>query len=1183
MQLIRLEMYGFKSFSNKTEFSFSPGITAFVGPNGCGKSNVVDAIRWVLGEQSPRAIRANRMEDIIFAGSENSAHKNYAEVSIVLDNHDNEIPLDFREVTVTRRYYRSGESEYFLNRVPCRLKDIGEVLASTSLGKGTYAIIGQGQVEEVINSRPEDRRQMFEEAAGTALFKLRKREAMRKLSDTRGHLTRVEDIIHELQGQEDEVKANAAKAKEFLEVKEQSDKIELSLWAGRYHDLHKRLERLEQRKLELETSKNSCQGLLEEKEGDVAIAAAKLEESSEVIAALEQGRAELAGNKTELEYQLQLSSQRQQDYQAMILSANQQMARLKLQLEESDGGIAAVHREIAELEQAIDYFTAALKQRNSSSGLVRRLLAAVEAIKIQTEEKIMQSVLESSDSSSRQDKARHAEAEITAQLDLIQQEINGLETESAELKSNADSLVQANSVTIKTLDSVRQEDIQNKIELAKARDQYRELTTRRNKLEASQHALEQRLEMLQSMELDYQGFSSGARSALKAAREGNLGGIKGAVAELIQVKDSKFSIAVETALGGAMQYIVCESENYCRKAIELLKSSRSGRATFVPLSAATRRTGSRPGHFPQPVLGWADELVNCPVDIESIASMFLGNVLVTENLEIATKLAVEINYRYKIVTLDGDIISKGLFTGGSSGRQSVGLLQRKAQVSELAKQYQEQQVHFEHLSNEVLGADAKCQELSQKHDEIRERLEGYEKEAFMFQAQLEQAQLRFKQAEARISSSRDKSGELASKLDQVRNDISGLGTLINKDKTELEKLQQCKQHLQSKENQLKDLVSVLASRQNSLQLTIFSLQNQLDNRQRQLKSLESQKADLTQRWNTISAEAKNYRDQDGQLLKKLEDTKLALAEIAQGLDSVAASLDGQILVRRGLRDEIEQLNQGINEIREELTQINAALHEADVKKARWQTEEEALVRELQSQFGLEPEAGLAHLDGRYTSGELSSRLKKLQGRLEEMGDVNLAAIGQHQKLMERLGFLTGQREDLAKAEQDILDLVAELDKKIRELFMVTFANVQQHFTDIFKVLFDGGSAYLALSDEDDLLETGIEIFARPPGKKTQSLSLLSGGEKSMTAIALLFALQSVRPSPFCILDEIEAALDDVNIVRFANYLQQLAGGMQFILITHRRETMEHSDSLYGITLAADGSSKPISVALKKSE
>ena len=1184
MRLVRLEMYGFKSFSNKTEFSFSPGITGFVGPNGGGKSNVVDAIRWVLGEQNPRAIRANKMEDLIFAGSENSQHKNYAEVSIVLDNKDNEIPLDYREVTVTRRYYRSGESEYFLNRVPCRLKDIGEVLAATSLGRGTYAIIGQGQVEEVISSRPEDRRQMFEEAAGIALFKLRKRDAMKKLADTRIHLTRVDDIVHELQNQENEVSESAAKASEYLEHKEQADIVEKSLWAGKYSELLKRLERLEVRKTELKVSKKDRQEQLDLKEQMLAESAGKIQECSEVITALEQGKAQLTGNKTELEYQLQLSGQRQQDFHSLVLSANQQLARLKSQVEESDGGIAGAQKEIHTLSDQINTYMIAMKRRNAAAGLMRRLLAAVEFCRGQADNLIIQAAMDSTESASTRDKAKQAEAELLGQQATVVQELEGWEVESRQALEE-----------IQKLDKVISQAEENRHQAAPLQQQLlsrlTELQTSRsqsvdriNKLENSQNALEQKLDMFKAMEQDYQGFNPGTRAALKASRDKQLNGVLGAVAELLHVADPQHSLAVETALGGAMQYVVCTDENSCRTAIELLKKTNGGRATFIPVAAAEQRSqGSRRQDFKQPIVGWADQLVNCPGDLKSVAAMFLGNVLVTENLIIATKLAIEINYRYKIVTLEGEVISRGLFTGGSSGKTRQGLLQRRAGVAELTAQHSNQKQILDQLRRELTELNSRCKDLDAQISANQLTQDALDKEIFRFQTQADQAKSRAAQADDRISSCGNRLAVLAQKIKQAQMALEGLGSQISQDKAGLEKIQADKTMLQELEASLKEMVSIWASHQNSIQLTVYSLQNQRENRQRQLKHLQEQKTELLERCSSIEEEVNGYQRQDSLLRDKLEQTKAALAEIFQGLDSVAASLESQLDAQKLLREEIDNISRQASALKDELVQINNSLHESEVKKARWQSEDEALARELGSRFGISPQQGLANLDGRYTVNELSASLRKLQGRIHEMGDINLASIQQHKKLQERLEFLTGQKYDLVKAEQDILGLVGELDKNIRQLFLETFTSVQEHFTEIFKVLFDGGSAYLSLSDEDDLLETGIEIFARPPGKKTQSLSLLSGGEKSMTAIALLFALQSVRPSPFCILDEIEAALDDVNILRFAKYLRQLAGEMQFILITHRRETMENSDSLYGITLGPDGSSKPISVVLKKDE
>lgn len=1180
MHLIRLEMYGFKSFANKTEFSFSPGITAFVGPNGCGKSNVVDAIRWVLGEQNPRILRAVKMEDLIYAGTEHSQHKNYAEVSIVLDNSDNEIPLDFQEVTITRRYYRSGESEYFLNRVPCRLKDINEVLASTSLGRGTYAIIGQGQVEEVINSRPEERRTMFEEAAGITLYKLRKRDAQKKLADTRSNLTRIEDIIHELESQEEEIRESAARAQEYLRFKEQADSLELALWAARYQELQNRLERLSLRRQELEDSRNQYQNRLHAGEAALADRLSALEECQAVIGALEENKAQLTGNKQELEYKLRLSQERQSDYSQMVTATEQQVARLRAQLDESNSTLANLRGTISGIDQQVGEYAEALEARKIVGGLVRRLLAAAEKYQGQAAAMIQKGNLEESEIAARRDKARQTQAELAGQLESLKQEVEAWQAQAGQAQADINQLLAAHTER-------EAEDQALAQKLAKLNQEQREkeqsrdaLAIKRTQLEGSQSVLQQKQEMLMAMTQDFQGFPQGTRSLLKASQEGKVQGVLGAVAELIQVKEDSHSLAVETALGGAMNYVVCQDEDRCRQAIEFLKKTGGGRATLVPVTAAAARNPSRPQNFSVPVLGWADELVTCNPAATPVATMLLGNVLVTENLAQATELAMAINYRYKIVTLEGEVISRGLFTGGSAARGSQGLLQRRAALSQLEGQLQEQRHQLQRVLEDLAQQEAEVQALAREQDQLKQKREETQRELVRIQTQIEQAQAREEQAAQRLAACREKQIELEAKIDQTRQVVEGENSKLDADRAALAAVQAHKERFDALEAQLREFVSIWASRQNSLQLTIYSLQNLVEDRRRQLKIQLGQNSQLQQSLAASVAEAELKQGELRELTERMAQFRAALSELSQGLETVAASLQGQVDAQQRLKGEVESANKDLAEIREELGNINTSLHDAELKLARWQTEAEAMVRELETQFGFGPEKGLTYLDQRYSVTELAGQAKRMRARLEELGEVNLAAIGQHKKLVERLAFLRDQKQDLAQAEKDILSLAAELDATIRTLFMDTFAQVQKHFSQIFKVLFTGGNAYLSLSDEEDPLETGIEIYARPPGKKTQSLTLLSGGEKSMTAIALLFALQSVRPSPFSILDEIEAALDDINILRFTDYLRQLAGEMQFILITHRRETMENADSLYGITLAQDGSSQPISVTLK---
>ena len=548
-------MYGFKSFANKTEFSFSPGITAFVGPNGCGKSNVADAIRWVLGEQNPRILRAVKMEDLIYAGSENSQHKNYAEVSIVLDNSDAEIPLDFREVTITRRYYRSGDSEYFLNKVPCRLKDITEVLASTSLGKGTYAIIGQGQVEEVINSRPEERRLMFEEAAGISHYKLRKREALKKLADTQGNLTRIEDIVHELESQEEDIRESATRANEYLQYKEQADGLELALWAGKFQDVQNRLERLNQRRQELEGSSEQYRASLQAGEAQLVEVMETMHQCQAVIGALEENKSQLSEDKREQEYKLQLSQQRQLDYTQMVTATEQRVARLRTQLEESDMALAALKGTISALSNQVTAYTGALKSRNTMAGLVRRLLAAAENYRGQASARVLKASMESSEVAAYRDKARQAQAELAGQLESLGQELEAWQAEARQAQRDINRLQSAHTekeVQGKTLGQRLAELTEELQQREQSRDA---LVARRTQMEGSYTVLQQKQEMLTAMAQEFQGFPQGTRSVLKASQDGKLQGVLGAVADLIQVKNPTHSLALRNSKPQQWRYL----------------------------------------------------------------------------------------------------------------------------------------------------------------------------------------------------------------------------------------------------------------------------------------------------------------------------------------------------------------------------------------------------------------------------------------------------------------------------------------------------------------------------------------------------------------------------------------------------------------------------------------------------
>lgn len=1180
MQLTKLEMYGFKSFSNRTKFTFSPGITSFVGPNGCGKSNVVDAIRWVLGEQNPRAIRASKMEDVIFVGSDQQEYKNFAEVSIVLDNSSQQIPLDYSEITITRRLYKSGESEYYLNRVPCRLKDINEVLATTSLAGGSYAIIGQGQVEEVIHSRPDDRRQMFEQAAGITLYKIRKREAARKLADTRANLTRVDDIIHELESQKEEIADSAHRARRYLALKQQADQLELNLWALRYNDLSTKIHTLRQEEQQLAKSVQQQKHTLEGLEGNLAASASRLDELNGLVAVLEQNKARLADQKSKMEYQQELARQRRQDIARLAAEAEDTSNRLRQQLAEAKETMDSSHARSRALDQSFATHRQAFAARDNLLQLLNRMAEAAEQVEKQAEAQVMEAMIRESKTAAQRQGALQ-------QMEETRQLLAQVESETKQLREKLASQQQelaASSQRHRDLTEQRRQlmDQANQMasDLADGETRLRQLEQQKLELKGKLEAGTERISMLRQMDDEFQGYAQGPRAVLRASSQGKLQGIVGSVAQLVSVKDPRHNLAIETALGAAMQYVVCSSEEDCKQAIEMLKRSGQGRATFIPLSVA-RRQAKRDGIFNTPIIGRAEELIEYDQSLTEVVNHLLGNVLVVADLDKAMALARGCGHGWRIVTLEGELVSRGLYTGGNWSNSKPGLLQRREVQARLEQANRQLANTLAQTENELKAAAENISKIRQRRQLVVDRADQTASEAAAAEARAEQDRLVLGQLEQTLNQQLERKGELENRLEGLQRALSDLDGLAGEEN--LNRLQQRRDHIQRLLPRLRDTIQVWAAKRNRLQLMLVSLKSQADNVRDKTGQFRQRMDELAGGIERTGKQVAEYRKQCADLDAQLSQLKQALADNANQADNVAASLGRHQQARQQVKEEIDALNRSAVEARDELHRLQTALHDADVKLTRWETEQQAMIAELGHKLGLTVEQAVEQAATGWRQADLNTQVKKVRSAIEDLGQVNLASIQQHDRLEQRLEFLINQRRDLVSAEKDITDLIQQLNDKIKELFLTTFSNVQQHFATIFSTLFGGGEAYLSLTDQDDVLETGVEIYARPPGKRTQSLSLLSGGEKAMTAIALLFALQSARPSPFCILDEIEAALDDVNIIRFARYVRKLAESTQFVLITHRRETMEHSDTLYGITLSADGASKPVSVTLNKTK
>lgn len=1178
MHLSKLELYGFKSFANRTKLTFSPGITSFVGPNGCGKSNVVDAIRWVLGEQKPRVIRADKMEDVIFVGSAQQQYKNYAEVSIVMDNRSQQIPLDFSEITITRRLYKSGESEYYLNRVSCRLKDITEILATTSLSSGSYAIIGQGQVEEVIHSRPDDRRQMFEHAAGITLYKLRKREANRKLADTRANLTRVDDIIHELKSQRQEVADSADKARRYLELKQEADQQELNLWSFRHRELRRKAASVRQQEQQLTKDLQLQKQSLKSVEGNLAASASRLDELNGLMAVLEQNKARLADSRSKAVYQQELARQRRKDYGSMATQTEETVAGLKMHLAQVNEDIERNQSRARQLDDSLTAYRRAYAARDKLLTLLNRMVEAAVKAEKQAETLVMEAMIRESKTASQQQAARRQVEETRQLIAQAESEVKQLQEKLAQQREEALAGKERQHQLAERSKQLAGEKIRLTKEIEKAGNRLRELEQRRLEMKGKISASSERISMLQQMDDEYQGYAQGPRAVLQAGKQGSLQGIIGSVAQLIRVRDPRHSLAVETALGAAMQYIVCQKEEDCKPAIEMLKRTGQGRATFIPLAAAQSRP-SREAGYDTAIVGRADKLVDFDCLHAPVVKRLLGNVLVVATMDEAISLARECGQRWRIVTLDGELVSRGLYTGGNWANKKPGLLQRRDLLAKLEAEKQQLLLELKHNAAAFSAGKEKTAVLREQLQKLEDKLAPLQEQANQVDAAVEQRKLVSQQLEQTMNQQLARKAELELRLSGLVQAVADLDSAAGAGEKKLEAVQSQREAMQEIVPRLRNSVQLWSAKRNRLQLLLVSLQNQADNAREKFNQYRQRRDELAREIARAEEQADEYRQNCADLERELTQLDKTLADNAAQAETVQTSLERQQQARKAEKAKIDRLNQTATKTREALESVQTALHDAAVKLARWEAEQEAMVAELGHKLGLTAEQALERADSDVRPGEANARLKRVRAAIADLGEVNLAAIQQHDRLEQRLDFLSCQRQDLVSAEQDITELIQQLNDKIQELFLATFTDVQEHFSTIFTTLFGGGNAYLSLTNAEDVLETGIEIYARPPGKRTQSLSLLSGGEKAMTAIALLFALQSVKPAPFCILDEIEAALDDVNIIRFVEYLRKLAEKMQFVLITHRRETMEYSDSLYGITLSEDGSSQPVSVTL----
>lgn len=1173
MLLKSLELQGFKSFPDKTKIEFGKGLTAVVGPNGSGKSNLSDAMRWVMGEQSTKTLRGSKMEDVIFTGTQQRKSQGFAQVSLTIDNSDRSLAVDSDEVIITRRLNRNGDSEYKINHASVRLKDINELLMDTGLGRDGYALVGQGRIAEIIQSKSDQRREIFEEAAGISKFRYRKNEAVHKLEASEENLLRLQDILSELEQRVEPLKKQSEKAKAFLQLSQEKRQLEVALWNLNLDQTSQKLKEQEDKILacqveheDLQQSSQALEEKINQSYEEMQRCLSRAEDCRQEKEELEQQNSALlsqeAVGKNNLEHfdqetarlsqQLEDFKRNQQQTGRLLQERQRQRENLEAALKETNAKLEAAQGQLAELakqDQGADQQSAQLSKRiNELLLLENEDKLTVIQLTGQTEE----------DANSYQNN----------QIMLSQMKDNAQGTQR-ELKQ-AQELAQLLNQRMETLENQKAgyrfklEGRQKKLEQEQA--QAEELLTQAGQLR-------QKAKLLRDLEDNLEGFAYSVKAVMKQSKNGRLEGIHGTVARLLQVPE-EYALAIETALGGSMQHIVVENENAAKSAIRFLKQQNAGRATFLPLTSVKGRELT--GYDLTDQEGYVDlasHLVKADAQYQGIVDSLLGRIVVAEDLDCAAAMGRQFGYRFKIVTLDGQVVNAGgSFSGGSKSR-SAGLLSRAGEITQLqqqaealAQRSQQQSQDTKKLEQEVntlkaqLGA-LESEQITVKEDRIRcegeqKRLEAleaeYSRRVQEMEQELEGFLQRLQEKNQKIANLRRRQGETQRELEQAQQTLQSLrgqGDLLRKQR---EEVNASIQQLQlSQLAQQKDVDSLLETME------------QLMGQSRESEQLQQQLARQIQQ---LGQQRTQQQQQIQQCAKQRETNRLTQQKLEEQVQQILQQRTQLEQAATGLREEEKQYSRRREEVSRRLAQL-------EERRDTLQKEYDEVIRKLWEEYELTRSQARQEAQQPDDPAKAKTRLAAVKGEIRSLGSVNLSAIEEYEEVSQRYEFMSRQLADVEQSRKELEDLIKQLTRKMEELFAQSFEEINQNFQKIFVDLFGGGHGELKLTDPEDLLGSGIEIIVQPPGKVIRHLSALSGGEQSFVAIAIYFAILKVRPAPFCILDEIEAALDDVNVARYAEYLRLMSDKTQFIAITHRRGTMEEADVLYGVTMQEKGVSK----------
>lgn len=1182
MRLKKLYIHGFKSFADRVEMTFEHGVTGVVGPNGCGKSNISDAVRWVLGEQSARQLRGSRMEDVIFNGTEKRRRMAYCEVTLTFDNEDHSLPSDYTEVAVTRRVFRTGESEYLLNGAACRLKDVVDLFRDTGIGRDGYSIVGQGRVGEILSQKSEDRRQVFEEAAGIVKYKARKSEAEKRLDNTEQNLSRIADIISELESRLEPLRLQSEDARKYLAMREEQKGLDLNVFLIRS-------ERYQEKIAELRLTAENMRETLAQNEREQQALNERRESVQNQLSEREEKAAELRESLQALIQEVEAQEGQANVLRERLAASRREQARVEDEKRAAEEGETGMRRRIETLEGEIAREGEAVAAREERQAALDRALEEAEtaAARLETEaedakERVIRFMNDMGDVKSEQ-------ARLTALGEAIDRQLTslsaGAEEDSrvtADLRravEDAEGVWDEENDRLKALNEAAREISER---TRRAGEEYERLTAESQKLLSIKQELGSRLKLLTEMQRDYEGYNLSVKQVLMEAERRGGAGVHGVVASILHAPQ-RLERALDMVLGGTLQNVVVDRDEDAKAMIEYLKRNRYGRATFLPISSIRGRTldmGERRVLSMPGCVGLASEMVTYDPIYRGIVENLLGRTVIAEDLNSGIAIQRAGRYQFRLVTLDGDVMhSGGSMTGGSVQSRMTSLLSREREITESTENMKKLTEKLAQAQNQLKKGEEERAALKRERAQLFDDVHQQEIAVTRAEDHLARAREELNGHTGRAARVNEARAQLAEQKAEILSQLDALGQRRETTEDEGEALRKKAQALQTSLSEKRAALNAQRQEAGDARVALATAKRGFEALKQDLSRLNAQKGDaaraLAEAAESLLALACRLKADEEALTT--EEGRLELAR--RGLNGAREDFQRADESRLKAQTELKEISESAERLRVATEEFTDRSHRAEMALSRAENDLEQMTARIWEDYQLTYEGAEPFRDPDFKLAESEKRLNTLRAAIRAMGPVNVSAMDEYRETSERYTELSAQRDDLERAKNDLMGIISELTGKMETQFRAQFEQLDVYFRQTFTELFGGGRAELRLEDPKDALNTGIEIVAQPPGKKLQMLSLLSGGERALTAIAILFAMLKLKPTPFCILDEIEAALDDANIDNFAEYLQTYSNKTQFVVVTHRKGTMSRCDALYGVAMEEKGVSKLVSVKL----